>query len=93
MAKPVNRSYFPLRRQLPEHKTLTRKQAAHARKALKRRGLKMPKPGWCTITTKIGGRNSNLVVSSRHSTNEICASRINGKIVYEMRAHPRRTKW
>lgn len=93
MAKPVNKSYFPLRRQLPEYKELNRKQAAHARKALKRRGLKMPKPGWCTITTKVAGRNSRLVVSSQHSTSEICAERKGGKTVYVMRAHPRRTRW
>lgn len=90
--KPKNRSYFTLRRQLPEYKTLTRKQVSKAKRALAKHGLKLPKPGWCTITTKIGGKFTNLVASGQHSTSEICSEIYNGKRVYVMRAKPARNR-
>lgn len=93
MARPINRSYFPLRRQLPESRTLTRKQVSKLKKALAKQGLKLPKPGWCTITTKVGGKYRNTVASSAHSTSEVCHAYINGKVKYVMHASPRRSRY
>lgn len=94
MAKPVNKSYFPLRRQLPEHKKLSRKQLAAVKRALAKRGRKLPKAGFCIGLTKIGGKHRpELVISSVHSTVEICHEVYNGKHEYTMRSHPRRTRY
>lgn len=92
MAKPTNRSYFPLRRLLPEHKKLTRKQVSKLKRVLAKHGRKLPKAGWCTITTKVGGRFTNIVGSTQHSTSEICHEVYNGKHEYVMRAKPARNR-
>lgn len=92
MARPVNRSYFPLWRTLPEHHVLTRKQVAAARRALAKQGLKLPRPGYCTITTKVAGKYRNIVASSQDSTSEICHERRNGKVVYVLRATAARSR-
>lgn len=92
MPHPKNRSYFPLRRQLPEYKVLTRKQVSKAKRALAKHGLKLPKPGWCTITTKVGGKFKNIVASGSVSTSEICSEIQGGKRVYVMRSKPARSR-
>ena len=98
MAKPKNKSYFPLRRLLPEHKELTRKQVSTVKRALAKRGRKLPKPGYCMGLTNIGGKHHpELVISSAHSTSEVChdVRVIGGKVkhVYTMHSHPRRTRY
>lgn len=92
MAKPKNRSYFPLRRQLPESKVLTRKQVGKLKRVFAKHGRKLPKHGRCAITTKIGGRFSNVVGSMEHSTSEVCREVRNGKSVLVMYAKPARNR-
>lgn len=92
MPSPKNRSYFPLRRQLGEYKVLTRKQVSKLKRVLAKHGRKLPKPGYCTLTTKVGGKFTNIVASGSVSTSEVCSEVRNGKRVYVMRARPARTR-
>ena|SRR5271163_3841497 len=96
MAKPINKSYFPIRRQLPEHKDLTRKQLSKLKRVLAKHGRKLPKPGYCTITTKIGGKFANIVGSTENSTSEVChyTRIVNGKVkhVYTMHGKAARNR-
>jgi hypothetical protein len=96
MPNPKNKSYFPLRRLLSEHHELSRKQLSAVKRALAKQGRKLPKPGWCAITTKIGGKFTNIVASSEHSTSEVChdvrVSNGKPKHVYTLRASPARNR-
>lgn len=92
MAKPKNRSYFPIRRLLPESRKLTRKQVSALKRALAKHGRQLPRAGWCSITTKIGGKFANIVGSSQHSTSEVCHDVIRGKHIYTVHAKPARTR-
>ena len=65
---------------------LTRKQVAAAKRALARHGLKLPKPGYCVITTKAGGRYNRVVVSSNRPASEICHNYdAKGRVFYTAR--------
>ena len=96
MARPENKSYFPLRRQLPEHKELNRKQVSAVKRALAKHGRKLPKVGYCALTTKVGGKFVNIVGSTQVSTSEIChevrRTAKGVKHVYVMRSKPARSR-
>lgn len=68
-----------------EPKRLTRKQVLALKRALARRGLKLPKPGWCTVTTKSGGRYDRTVAAGTRRTSEVCHEIVNGKKIYTRR--------
>lgn len=75
-------------------KKLTRKQVSALKRALARKGQKLPKVGWCKITTKAGGRYDGTVRSGVRRTSEVCHDIRNGRHVYEVRAHsPRELTW
>jgi hypothetical protein len=61
-------------------KKLTRKQVLALSRALKRRGRKLPKRGFCTILTVENGRG--IVASSVGVAGEVCHDIENGKRVY-----------
>lgn len=92
MAKPKNKSYFPLRRPTPTAQKLTRKQISALKRSLAKHGRKLPKLGYCSVTTKIGGKFSNVVGSMEHSTSEVCHERLYGKHVYTLNARPARSR-
>lgn len=67
-------------------KKLTRKQVSAFKRALNRQGFKLPKVGWCFITTKQGGKYSRTVVSSARRTSEVCHYVVGGKHEYWVRS-------
>ncbi len=66
----------------------TKKQLTAIKRGLTRSSLKLPRPGYCVIMTRKGGKPSRLVASSHDGTSEIChdGKGANGRHKYIVRA-------